>query len=57
MDFELSDEQKDVQRAAMEFAKGEFDPDLALEAGSERAIPRIDMEEGLPVGIHWDSLS
>jgi len=31
MDFELSSEQKDVQTAAMKFAQGEFDPDLALE--------------------------
>ena len=31
MDFELSDEQKDIQRAAREFAQGEFDKDLAME--------------------------
>ena len=31
MDFELTDEQKDIQKAAKEFAQGEFDPDLALE--------------------------
>ena len=57
MNFELSDEQKDVQRAAREFAQGEFDPDVALELDQKWNISRINMEEGLPIGIYWDSLS
>jgi alkylation response protein AidB-like acyl-CoA dehydrogenase len=39
MNFELSDEQKDVQRAAREFAQGEFDPDLALELDESGKFP------------------
>ena len=31
MDFRLTKEQADIQKAAAEFAGGEFDPDLALE--------------------------
>jgi len=31
MDFELEKSQKDIQKAAREFAKGEFDKELALE--------------------------
>ena len=38
MDFELSDEQKDVQKAAREFAQGEFDPDLALDLDQSGAF-------------------
>jgi len=30
MELEMSEEQKDIQKAAEEFARGEFDPDLAL---------------------------
>ena len=39
MDFELSDEQKDVQKAAREFAQGEFDPDLATELDQAGQFP------------------
>jgi hypothetical protein len=31
MDFELTKSQKDILKAAKEFAKGEFDKELALE--------------------------
>ena len=39
MDFQLSDEQKDIQKAAKEFAQGEFDPDLALELDQAGKFP------------------
>jgi len=39
MDFELSEEQKEVKRAAFEFAKGEFDKELALELSRTHAFP------------------
>jgi alkylation response protein AidB-like acyl-CoA dehydrogenase len=39
MDFELTDEQKDIQKAAKEFAQGEFDPDLALELDQSGKFP------------------
>jgi alkylation response protein AidB-like acyl-CoA dehydrogenase len=39
MDFRLSTEQIDVQKAAEEFAKGEFDPDAALEYDEKQEFP------------------
>jgi alkylation response protein AidB-like acyl-CoA dehydrogenase len=56
MDFELSDEQKDVQRAATEFARGEFDPDLVLELDESGKFPdslwRKAAQLGF-IGIHY----
>jgi alkylation response protein AidB-like acyl-CoA dehydrogenase len=56
MDFELSNEQKDVQRAATEFARGEFDPDLALELDESGTFPdnlwRKAAQLGF-IGIHY----
>ena len=56
MDFELSDEQKDVQRAAMEFAQGEFDPDLALELAQTGQFPESIWKKACQlglIGIHY----
>jgi alkylation response protein AidB-like acyl-CoA dehydrogenase len=56
MDFELSDEQKDVQKAAMEFAKGEFDPDLSLELDRTGQFPESIWKKACQlgfVGIHY----
>lgn len=39
MDFELSTDQKDIQRAAEDFAKGEFTRELALKHETEHAFP------------------
>jgi len=39
MDFELSGEQKGIKGAAFEFAKGEFDKDLAMELAKNHAFP------------------
>jgi len=56
MDFELSSEQKDVQRAATEFARGEFDPDLVLELDESGKFPdslwRKAAQLGF-IGIHY----
>jgi len=56
MDFELSSEQKDVQKAATEFAKGEFDPDLVLELDESEEFPdslwRKAAQLGF-IGIHY----
>ena len=40
MDFSLTREQKDIKRAAAEFARGEFRPELARECESEHRFPR-----------------
>lgn len=39
MDFRLNKEQKDIQKAAREFAQGEFDPDVVLELEKEGQYP------------------
>jgi len=39
MDFSLTKELIDIQKAAGEFAKGEFDPDVALEHDEKQAFP------------------
>jgi alkylation response protein AidB-like acyl-CoA dehydrogenase len=56
MDFQLSDEQKDVQRAAREFAQGEFDPDLALELDQSGKPPESLWKKAAQlgfIGIHY----
>jgi alkylation response protein AidB-like acyl-CoA dehydrogenase len=56
MDFELSSEQKDVQSAAMKFAQGEFDPDLALELDRNGQFPESIWKKACQlgfVGIHY----
>jgi len=56
MNFELSDEQKDVQKAAREFAQGEFDPDLALELDESGKFPDSLWKKASQlgfIGIHY----
>ncbi len=56
MDFELSDEQKDIQKAAKEFAQGEFDPDLALELDQSGKFPEPIWKKAARlgfIGIHY----
>jgi alkylation response protein AidB-like acyl-CoA dehydrogenase len=56
MDFELSDEQKDIQKAAGEFAQGEFDPDLALELDQSGTFPEPIWRKAAQlgfIGIHY----
>ena len=56
MDFELTKEQKDIQKAAREFAKGEFDKEVALELDEKHEYPRSiwkkAAKEGF-VGLHF----
>ena len=40
MDFELTKSQTEIQRAARDFAKGEFDPKLALELDRKHEYPK-----------------
>ncbi len=56
MDFELDKAQKDIQKAAARFAKGEFDKELALQLERDHAYPediwRKACEEGF-IGLHF----
>jgi len=56
MHFELTKAQKDIQKAAFEFAKGEFDKELALELEKKHEFPteiwQKACEEGF-VGLHF----
>jgi alkylation response protein AidB-like acyl-CoA dehydrogenase len=51
MDFELTDEQKDIQRAAREFAQGEFDKELALELEKNHAFPKSIWKKACELGF------
>ena len=56
MDFHLTTEQIDIQKAASEFAKGEFDPDAALDYDLRQQFPlniwKNACELGF-VGVHF----
>ena len=51
MDFELSAEQKEVKRAALEFAKGEFDKEVALELSKNHAFPHEIHKKACKLGF------
>ena len=51
MNFELTAEQRDIQRAAREFAQGEFDRDLALELEREHAFPKAIWKKACELGF------
>ncbi|NOX33067.1 MAG: acyl-CoA/acyl-ACP dehydrogenase [Deltaproteobacteria bacterium] len=57
MDFDLKGSQKEIQKAAREFAKGEFDKDLAANLDKEENFPEALWKKaarlGL-VGLHLD---
>jgi alkylation response protein AidB-like acyl-CoA dehydrogenase len=56
MDFELTKSQKEIQKAAREFAKGEFDKDLALELDRRHEFPRKIWQKACDlgfIGIHY----
>ena len=57
MEFELSKPQKDIQKAARDFAKGEFDKDLILEMDKNHEYPtKIWKKAGDLgfIGMHFD---
>jgi alkylation response protein AidB-like acyl-CoA dehydrogenase len=56
MDFELSKSQKEIQKAAREFAKGEFDKDLALELDRKHEFPKKIWQKAAElgfIGVHF----
>lgn len=57
MDFELTQEQKDIQKAVREFAQGEFDKEMALEYDQREDFPKDLWKKACElgfVGIHFD---
>ena len=56
MEFELTTEQQDIQKAVRDFAKGEFDKDLALELEEKHEFPQKIWKKagnlGL-IGVHF----
>ncbi|MEW6666107.1 MAG: acyl-CoA dehydrogenase family protein [Thermodesulfobacteriota bacterium] len=56
MDFDLTREQKDIQKAAREFARGEFDPDLVLACDRNQEFPGKVWRKACAlgfVGVHY----
>jgi len=56
MDFELTKSQKEIQKAARDFAKGEFDKEVALELDKKHEFPKKIWEKAADlgfVGIHF----
>ena len=56
MNFNLNTEQKAFQKAAEEFAKGEFDPEAALEFEKEGLFPKEILKKAADlgfIGIHF----
>ncbi len=57
MDFELTRSQKEIQKAAAEFARGEFDKELALELDRTGAFPAKIQKKAAElgfIGVHFD---
>ena len=56
MDFELTKSQKEIQKAARDFAKGEFDKDLALELDKKHEYPEKIWKKAAElgfIGVHF----
>lgn len=56
MDFELNKSQKEIQKAARDFAKGEFDKELALELDRKHEFPKEIWKKAAElgfIGIHF----
>ena len=56
MDFELTKSQKEIHKAAREFAKGEFDKDLALELDRKHEFPVKIWKKAADlgfIGVHY----
>ncbi len=56
MDFELTKSQKEIQKAARDFARGEFDKDLVLELDRKHEYPKKILGKAADlgfIGIHF----
>jgi alkylation response protein AidB-like acyl-CoA dehydrogenase len=59
MDFELTRSQKEIQKAAAEFARGEFDKELALELDKKHEFPKSIWKKAAElgfIGIHFPEI-
>ncbi len=57
MDFELSKSQKEIKKAAWEFARGKFDKEMIIEQAKAQTLPRTILKEAGKLGflgIHFD---
>ena len=56
MEFELTKAQKDIRKAARDFAKGKFDKELIIELSRKREFPVKIWQEAAElgfIGIHY----
>ena len=56
MDFDLNEEQKGIQKAASDFANGEFDKEVALELERNHQFPLAILKKACNlgfIGIHY----
>ncbi len=56
MNFDLTAEQKEIQKAADDFAKGEFDKEVILDLERNHQYPFVYLKKAAPlgfVGIHY----
>ncbi len=51
VNFELTDEQKDIQKAALEFGEGEFDPDYARQCDENHEFPKDIWKKACQLGF------
>jgi alkylation response protein AidB-like acyl-CoA dehydrogenase len=51
LNFDLTPEQKEIQRAADEFARGEFDKDVALELDRNHQYPFEIVKKACSLGF------
>jgi len=51
MNFELTQEQKDIQKAAREFAQGEFEKEKILEWEQTHAFPKELWKKACKLGL------
>ncbi len=56
MDFELTKAQKDIQKAAADFAKGEFDKEIAAELEAKHEFPVAIWKKAGELGVKKVSL-
>ena len=56
MDFKLSKSQKEIQKAAWEYSRGEFDKELIIELSKKQEFPKNILKKAGElgfIGIHY----